>query len=312
MIWIVVVLIPAFSVYYAVRYYTMKHAMHDIEKQLYEIQHNITQNQILHLPLPNQSMEKLISVLNSILEDTRKEHRSHLQQEKVFHEQLENISHDLRTPLTVILGYLKFIQKDAQAFSWNEEQKESLQIIERKARTMEVLVNEFYTFSRLHAQDYKIQMQKVDINRLVKESVMDHYQMLMEASLQVEADTKNSAVYVRGDFQGLQRIFSNLIQNACRYAQSFFYLKIIEQEQTVVIEFVNDCEELMESEAVHMFDRFYKHDSARSQKGTGLGLTVAKSLAQAMQGNLTAKIHHQIMDEELSCLLTLTLTLEKD
>lgn len=311
MVWILVVFLFMFSVYYAVRYYIMKHAMHDIEKQLYEIQHNISQNQILHLPLPNKTMETLISAVNAILEYDRKEHQSYLQQEKAFQEQLENISHDLRTPLTVILGYLKYIQKDAQASLWNEEQKESLQIIERKARMMEVLVNEFYTFSRLHAQDYEIQMQKVDINRLLKESVMDHYQMLLDADLRVEADTKDHPVNVNGDLQGLQRILSNLIQNACRYARSFFSLKIIEQGQTVVIEFINDCEELMESDAEYMFDRFYKHDSARSHEGTGLGLTVARSLAKAMKGSLTAKIQQETMGSRIAYTLTLTLTLEK-
>lgn len=311
MVWILVVFLFMFSVYYAVRYYIMKYAMHDIEKQLYEIQHNISQNQILHLPLPNKTMETLISAVNAILEYDRKEHQSYLQQEKAFQEQLENISHDLRTPLTVILGYLKYIQKDAQASLWNEEQKESLQIIERKARMMEVLVNEFYTFSRLHAQDYEIQMQKVDINRLLKESVMDHYQMLLDADLRVEADTKDHPVNVNGDLQGLQRILSNLIQNACRYARSFFSLKIIEQGQTVVIEFINDCEELMESDAEYMFDRFYKHDSARSHEGTGLGLTVARSLAKAMKGSLTAKIQQETMGSRIAYTLTLTLTLEK-
>lgn len=311
MIWILVVVLLICSVYFAVRYFMIKHAMQDVEKQMHEIQQDITQNQILHLPLPNRSMETLTGTMNAILEDIRKEHQDHLQQEKEFQEQLENISHDLRTPLTVILGYLKFMRKDTQASLWNEEQTESLQIIERKARIMEVLVNEFYMFSRLHAQDYEIQIQKVDINRLVKESVMDHYQMLMEASLQVEADTKDYAVYVSGDAQGLQRILSNLIQNACRYAQSFFHVRISEQEQTIVIEFVNDCEPLKESEVEHMFDRFYKHDSARSQEGTGLGLTVAKSLAEAMQGSLMAELHRETMDVKTSCVVTLTLSLKK-
>ena len=311
MIWILVIVLFVIGIYFAVRYVMLKHAMQDIEKQLYEIQRDITQNQILHLPLPNQTMETLTGTMNRILEDIRKEHQSNLQQEKVFQEQLENISHDLRTPLTVILGYLKFMRKDPQASLWNEEQKESLQIIERKARMMEVLVNEFYTFSRLHAQDYELHMQKVDVNRLVKEALLEDYQGFIDASLQVHMEVMDCGVYVHGDEQGLQRVISNLLQNACRYAQSFFHVKIIEDKQVIKVFFTNDCEHMEEFDIERMFDRFYKHDNARSKEGTGLGLTVAKSLVEAMHGSLTAGIHQEIMNSQTAYVLTLTLTLRK-
>lgn len=308
MIWLLILVLLAFAIYYAIQYYAMKHALQDVEKQLQEMKQDITHNQILHIPLPNRDIEALSGSMNAILEDMRKEQQEYRQQEKAFQEQLENISHDLRTPLTVILGYLSYLQKDQP--QGQDEQQECLRTIERKARAMEVLVNEFYTFSRLHAKDYEVQMQEVDINRLVKETVLDYYQLLNDAALQIDVLTKNHAVYVKADTQCLQRIFSNLLQNVCRYAQSFFRLEIVEQKQSVTVFFINDCDKKLEGDADHIFDRFYKQDSARSQEGTGLGLTVAKGLAEAMQGSISASVLQEERNKQTVYVLKIAVTLQ--
>lgn len=97
--------------YFIFRYVSLIGAIEKIIGDLEEIQHDLTQNQMLHLPIPNRHLRKLLCVFNSTLEEIQKERQKYEKREKEFQRQIENISHDLRTPLTVILGYLKLFKK---------------------------------------------------------------------------------------------------------------------------------------------------------------------------------------------------------
>ena len=106
----------------------------------------------------------------------------------------------------------------------------------------------------------------------------------------MEAEIPEHIIEVLGDASALERIFLNLIQNAGRYAQSFLHVFVREQKQQVWICFENDAFNVTEADVEHLFERFYRKDRARTQEGTGLGLTVAKQLAEAMEAKLTAEL----------------------
>lgn len=199
----------------------------------------------------------------------------------------------MRTPLTVILGYLKFV-KNRKYLEQNEELKETLKIIEHKAETMKSLVTQFYEFSRLNAGDYKLKLNNVDISRILRESLVGNYQFLEQSDLKVDIDIPEHPIWVIGEEAGLERIFLNLMQNAGRYADTSLNIMVKETEKNVTISFINDTTRLSEEEASHLFDRFYMQDSSRNQEGTGLGLTVAKSLAEEMGGTL--EVHMDVPD----------------
>ena len=203
---------------------------------------------------------------------------------------IENISHDLRTPLTVILGYLKLLRQTEGRNRMDDETAETLTIIEQKAETLKTLVTQFYDYSRLNSGDYGLALGQVDVSRALREALMGNYQVLQQADLEIRAELPGHPVQVLGDETALDRIFLNLLQNAGRYAESFFHISMKEEGQTVLIRFVNDTNKLTEDDIPHLFDRFYMQDSARSQGGTGLGLTVAKSLAEQMKGELDVHV----------------------
>ena len=273
--------------YFALRYFSIKRALRDADLELQEIRKDLTQNQILHLSAPDKDLEQFIHSINHALEDMKKERQSCQKREKVFQQQMENISHDLRTPLTVILGYLKYIRsKESQP----KHLEETLETIERKARAMEKLVSQFYDISRLASQDYELSIQRLDVCRLLREALTDNYQTLAQKDLKIETHLPNHPVFTHGDTQALERIFSNLLQNAGRYALTFFRAELLEYPGKACIRFTNDSSKLAPQDIPHLFERFYMQDAARSQSGTGLGLTIAKSLAEAMGGALTAEL----------------------
>ncbi len=286
-------LLLAAAGYLALRCIFLKRALREINRDLTEIRLDLSKNQILHLPLPDRDLEQLTKSMNAALEEVRQECQSYEKREAEFQKLIENISHDLRTPLTVILGYLKWMKKADTACAASGQtcslRSDSLDILERNARTMEKLVAQFYDFSRLNARDYALKPEEVDVCRILKESIANHYQVLEDACLNLDSRLPEHPVIIQGNTGALERIFSNLFQNAGRYARSELEIRL-EESQTgqVYIYFQNDSDSFSEDEISHLFDRFYKNDSSRHQDGSGLGLTVARSLAELMGGALTA------------------------
>lgn len=311
MIYLLFVIALLFGIYFALRYLSIKHAIREVDRDLQEIQKDISQNMILHLPLPDQDMEGLMKSMNGVLSEISRERRRYRENEKEFQKQIENISHDLRTPLTVILGYLKYMKKSSRAGDMTEEQREILETIERKAMTMEKLVSQFYMYSRLNAQEYKMDIQEIDACRILRETLMDHYQLLEQATLKVYADLPEYPVMVLGEECSLERIFLNLFQNAVRYAESFLNIFITSEKDKAIISFENDTEKITEEDIPHLFERFYMKDDSRHQGGTGLGLTVAKSLAWAMDGTLEAQVVKNEQIGEGRKVIRFVLTLKK-
>lgn len=273
------------------RYISLVHAIHTIKKEIDDLNQDLTQNQIVHLPLPDRHLQKLLCSINDTFEGIQKERQRYEKREKEFQKQIENISHDLRTPLTVILGYLKLLKKsETITFTKDPELRDTLIILEQKAEVMKHLVSQFYDYSRLNADDYKLTLQNVDLSRTLRESLMGNYQILEQKHLNIDIHIPEHPVWVLGETAALERIFFNLFQNAGRYADSAFQISVEEHTESIAVLFINDTRMLSKEDIPYLFDRFYITDHSRSRGGTGLGLTVAKSLAEKMNGSLTADI----------------------
>ena len=284
MLWVLFSVAIVIAVYFATRFFLLKKAMKEANREFQDILKDIQQNQILHMAMPDKELENMAQSVNQALEQIRTERQEYEKRERAFQSEIENISHDLRTPLTVILGYLKLMKGQ------KETDMEMVETIERKAKTMQRLVTDFYDLSRLSARDYEVEIKETDVGRILRESLMDSYHILEKRALELEAEIPEHIIEVLGDASALERIFLNLIQNAGRYAQSFLHVFVREQKQQVWICFENDAFNVTEADVEHLFERFYRKDRARTQEGTGLGLTVAKQLAEAMEAKLTAEL----------------------
>lgn len=294
MLYFLLLIAVAAGGYFAFRYFSLCKALRNADLELQEIQKDPTQNHILHLPLPNRSLEGLLGTINSTLAELKDERLTYQKREEEFQQQIAHVSHDLRTPLTVILGYLKYIKKTElkgkQAGTFSETLPEALETIERKAKAMSRLVAQFYDFSLLSVQNCEYSDQEMDACRILRETLLDSYQLLEEKSLSVEAALPDCPIPAKGNPEALERIFSNLFQNAGRYASSFLKIRLSKQPENICITFTNDAEQLSPQDIPCLFKRFYMQNAARTQSGTGLGLTIAKSLAESMGGSLTAEL----------------------
>lgn len=257
-------------------------------KELEEISADLDANRILRLPAPNRCFERLLKAINQNLLSIREKGIYYEKKELAFRREIENISHDLRTPLTAILGYLQML-KEAPL---SEQQKEYLGIVERRAGNMQELTNRFYELSQVTDRDYHIKLSDIDAGRILREACLDHYKLLEKAALDMELEIPDRPLMIRGEEEALRRIVYNLLQNAVRYGESKLCVSAEADKQSgaVSIIFSNDVlPEKRVSDPEQLFERFYVQEQARVSGGSGLGLTISKALAAHMNGEMTAE-----------------------
>lgn len=285
------------AAFYALRYRMLKDCVRQAGQDMAEIMENPQENRILRVAAPSGEAERLFVQINRYIQYHQQERSAWLRQERQQQEQIENISHDLRTPLTAILGYLELV--DTGRLSG--EDKEALAVVERRSRYLQGLINDFYDLSRLERHSAPLQCKPVEITRLIRETVLSHSLEFEERGLAVQLELPERAVTIAGDREALERILHNLIQNALRYARSYFRVCLHGEEparetdgadsteRRIYLDFCNDTDTLTQADIPFLFERFYTADHARSGGSTGLGLTVCSLLAQAMGG--TAQAH---------------------
>lgn len=260
--------------------------MRDAGKQLHEINRNIQENRIVKLSVPNRELEELLKDINDSLHLIREERIFYENREKEFRQQIESISHDLRTPLTSMLGYLRILEKEAASC----EVREDLDVVIRKAQRLQELINQFYDFTRVTDLEYYVQLEDFDVTKVLREALIETYEELVTGKLEVTTDISERDIYIKANEKALQRVFQNLLQNAARYAKSKLFIVTKETRDEVILEFINDVDSIGMNEVEQLFDRFYTIEESRSNGSTGLGLTIVKELVEKMKGSIEAEL----------------------
>ena len=277
------------TLYCSVRLYLLKQALREAAGQMAEIRQNLRENQLLHLPLPDRDLEQLMAAVNALLEAVRDERSHDARREREFQAQIQAVSHDLCTPLTVILGYLKLLQQTLPDSQLPDEVRETLPLLTRKAQAMELLTSQFYDYSRFSTEAFTLPLTAIDAGRILRETFTENCLILETARLHVTTELSLGPVWAVGNQKGLERILVNLLQNAGRYAGTSLHIAIRQEGRQVKITFENDTDKITKEDIPSLFRPFYMNDRSRGQGVTGLGLTIARSLAEKMGGTLEAE-----------------------
>lgn len=284
LLYFLLVLLCMTSLYFFWRCRIMRKAVRGTNRALQEISREMEENRVLKLSAPDREMEALLVTINDALRRIREQHIEYSKREREFQRQIENISHDLRTPLTSMIGYLDIMDRSFLS----EEDQDALEVVKRKAYFLQQLVGQFYDLSRFSGEDYMPAVENVDIARLLRETVVDYYPELTARGLAVDINVMEGPVNVQADQGALERVLQNLLQNVCRYAGKELSVQMETEGGRVVVCFVNDAEWMTEEEAGRLFERFYTADGSRSRGSSGLGLTIARCLVEKMGGTVSA------------------------
>lgn len=231
----------------------------------------------------NPVLMELGGQINRLLIDRQKIRADFKREEISSKKMLANISHDIKTPLTVILGYLEIMRL-------NHADHEMLKKVETKANQVMNLINQFFTLAKLESGDTNINLGKVNINEICRENVLEFYDILLQKDFDVDLFIPETAIFVQGEKEALQRILYNLLSNVIRYGSDGKYLGVFlrQDKGNVYIDVVDKGKGIEQEFASNVFDRLYTMEDSRNREiqGNGLGLTIAKNLTKQLEGDL--------------------------
>ncbi|TJY42827.1 HAMP domain-containing histidine kinase [Cohnella pontilimi] len=201
---------------------------------------------------------------------------------------IANISHDLRTPLTSLLGYMEALQRDETLSE--EERADFLRIAASKGDALLTLLQDFFELARLEADDSVPEFGRVNLTELVPEILLDFYPEFTKADITPIIKLPDKPVYVRADAAHLRRILNNLISNALRYGREGkeIGISLREEPNVVWVEVWDRGNGVAEQDLPRIFERLYTGEASRNStlQGTGLGLTIAKNLVEKQGGRI--------------------------
>lgn len=258
----------------------------NIAGQLNKINSAKTNSKIL-MTSSNKNLRNLAIEINRTLEEKQKSEIQHNNMELELRRAIANMSHDLRTPLTSILGYIQLMDDDNLTYN---ERKEYLDIVRRRAESLQILISSFYDLSRLEAGEYKFELKSVKLSNIIYDSIALYYMDFVTRNMEPVIDIEENTSLIIADENAVRRIFSNLIENALKYGDKFVSISLKEYKDYIITTFINDAPNLKEEDINHIFERFFTADTSRGDKSTGLGLAITRELVEQMGHDIYANI----------------------
>lgn len=293
--WVVMVLIIITSGIIFIPYILLRKEIDNITAQLNKINSTSTNAKIL-LSSSDTQIKNLSLEINKALEKKQKTEAEYKKMDLELRQAIANISHDLRTPLTSIMGYIQLIEdRDIS----EDEKKQYLDIVKRRAEALQILISGFYDLSRLESKEYKFELKSLNLSNIMCDLIASFYNDFLSKGVEPVIDIEDKAALIIGDENAIRRIFSNLIQNALKYGNGYVYISLKQENSYVVTTFKNDAPNLNDEDVKHLFERFFTADHTRSGKNTGLGLAITKELVEQM-GH---KIFAEMVDGKLSIII---------
>nr|WP_275975216.1 HAMP domain-containing sensor histidine kinase [Tetragenococcus halophilus] len=212
---------------------------------------------------------------------------------------IASISHDFRTPLTSMIGYIQMM--DTSEMSARD--LKYLTIIEERTQLISSLIDEFYLLSLLDADDYKVQEEAVNPITLIQEQVAQYYEELTAAFDDINIDLTEERIVLQTSRIDFERIIQNLIKNAFTHGTQYFHIRLEKQEERLRFVFENKILEDQKMDVTRLFDRNYQSEPARQRDSSGLGLAIAKQLSEKLNFSLNAQLQGDLLQFYLDIYL---------
>ena len=278
----IVIILIIILIYLVVKIFFMRNSIKEISISLENILKSDT-NILLTVNTSDSNIKNLANTLNTELKNLRKQKLQHENGNQELKRTITNISHDIRTPLTAISGYLDLIKENQKT----DKQEEYIKIIERKTNELIILTEQLFVFSKTIDIEPNIKKEKICINELLEESIANFYTILKNKNIIPKIEITEKKIYKIVDRSTITRVFENILSNACKYSSGEFEISLNKEGK---IRFSNKASLLDATTVEKIFDRYYTVESAK--KSTGLGLSIAKQLVELNGGTITGKFEN--------------------
>lgn len=258
-----------------------------IHEKLNSIIFNNTSEKLLVFT-DDKELIPILMEINKLLDYNQKILADYSKAEITMKKMLSNISHDLKTPLTVVLGYIETIKLDSDISS--EESEALLSKVENKTKEVLELINKFFDLAKLESGDKDIPLTRVNMNEVCRKNILSFYDILTNKGFDVIIDIPQNNIYSLGNEEALDRIINNLISNVIKYGNEGMVLglSLKSEENYVYVEVWDKGKGISEIHKDRVFERMYTLEDSRNKlyQGSGLGLTITKRLVEKLDGEI--------------------------
>ncbi len=283
LLWVVIGILILVMIALLIKVYLLRKGAREIADAFAERLATDT-NTLIDISTRDSYMLKLASSINEQLRLLRKQRRKYLNGDRELKEAVTNISHDLRTPLTAICGYMDLLKQEEKS----KKVSGYLLQIENRTEALKQLTEELFRYSVILSTQEDMEMETVFVNGALEESIAGFYGALRGNNITPQIDITEKRIERQLNRAALSRVFNNILNNAIKYSDGD--LEITLKEDGVII-FSNTASDLDEVQVGKLFDRFFTVEAARNS--TGLGLSIAKSLVEYMGGSITAQYQNK-------------------
>ena len=236
----------------------------------------------------NQNLQGIVDSFNLLISNMNRRAEEQRQSEESKDELISNVSHDIRTPLTSVIGYLGLIE--SKNYSDLGQILKYTHVAYKKSLEMQNLVNSLFEYANVQHATSRLNMTKFDMAQMLDQLSADFELEANKRGMEIIVNSKPEKIMMKGDTEKLGRVFNNLIMNAFKYGKgaTHIWLTAEEKGKEVVVTVANNGAVIPEDSLKHVFDRFYRVEDSRSKKtgGTGLGLAIAQSMVQLHGGTI--------------------------
>ena len=257
-----------------------------ISQKLEEIIENKSTERLM-LFTTDKELKRLMIDINELLDYNHKNMIKYNRAQIAMRKMISNISHDLKTPLTVVMGYVETLKLKGNLIN-----EEKLMVNKIYDKTIDVLdfINKFFDLAKIESGDKHIPLSKININEICRKKILDFYDTVSNKGFQVDINIPDKNIYVLGNEEAINRILDNLISNAVKYGEDgkFLGMHLREDEAYVYIEVIDKGKGIDEMYKEEVFERMYTLEDSRnkSYQGSGLGLTITKKLIETLGGEI--------------------------
>ena len=261
------------------------------KREFRRINKEITNNLDEYVNIKTKSVDKDVEILvqniNLIFDSKQKVVAEKKKNEEELRASITNMSHDLRTPLTSIMGYLQMIRSEKAS---ETDKKEYMDIVEKRTRSLQQLISSFYDLSRIEGNEYNFNYKKVNLSNVLCENIALFYNDFINNSIEPVIEIEEGIKEIISDEGAITRIFSNLIGNMIKHGENFVKITLKQENDVIITEFINKATGLTQENVDKLFDRFYTVDNSRSDRNTGLGLYITRILVEKLGHNIKANL----------------------
>ncbi|QZY55857.1 sensor histidine kinase [Crassaminicella profunda] len=245
-------------------------------------------NQRIRLNTNNKNMKRLCENMNVLVNKFQKILIEYKKVEESRKKIISNISHDLRTPLTSLLGYIEAIKNDATLRL--EEKEKYIEVVYSKGKLLHVLLEDFFALSKIESNDALLSFKKLNICELIRMSILTFYEDFTKVSIIPEIYLPDEKLFILGDEKSIHRIINNLLSNALKYGKDGGQIGITVKKENKFVRVTvwDNGKGIPQNEIHHIFERLYTLEESRNThlQGNGLGLTIVKKLIEKHHGTI--------------------------